>query len=67
MQVSNKLAFDLDRILGNYRTFDKKPLTEGEVIVAMGFLLGNHVKTHVRVAKWLEQIAIAAYAASRKE
>ena len=65
MQVSNKLARDLDRVLSNYRTHDRQKLTEGEVIVALGFLVGQYVKTPERATSWMQQIAIAAHDATK--
>ena len=67
MDVSNKLAHDLDRFLGNYRTQDRKPLTEGEVIVGLGFLLGQRLKNAEGVQRWLQQIAIAGLDAAKGE
>ena len=61
--VCNKLANDLDRYLANYRTFDKQHLTEGEVIVGLGFLLGLHLKDPERVKAWLAQVGIAGLSA----
>ena len=61
--VSNKLANDLDRYLANYRTTDKKNLTEGEEIVGLVFLLGLHLKDPERVKAWLAQVGIAGLSA----
>lgn len=65
MRVSNDLAHAFDRFIRNYRTFDQKGLTEGEVIVGLGFLLGQHVKDATKVASWLQQISIAALDATK--
>jgi|WetSurMetagenome_2_1015567.scaffolds.fasta_scaffold1181679_2 hypothetical protein len=67
MRVCNTLAHDLDKLLRNYRTFDRKPLTEGEVIVALGFLVGKYVKDPTRVTTWMQQIAIASHDAALGE
>jgi len=67
MRVSNQLAADLDRFLRNYMTADRKPLTEGEVIVSLGFMLGQRLKDETNVQRWLQQIAIAGMAATKGE
>jgi hypothetical protein len=67
MTVSNKLAHDLDRVLRNYRTYDKKDLTEGEVIVGLGFLLGQRLKDVSAVQRWLTQIGVAAIDAAQEK
>lgn len=66
-RVCNKLAHDLDRYLSNYRTDDQKTLVEGEVIVAIGFLIGQRVKDQVKVQRWLTQISIAGLDAAQQE
>lgn len=66
-QVCNKLATDLDRYLANYRTPDKKHLTEGEVIVGLGFLLGLHLKDPAKVKTWLAQVGIAGLDAVKEK
>ena len=53
-QVSEKLAADLNRVILNYRTHDKKQLTEGEVIVALGLLVGGYVKSQARATTWMQ-------------
>lgn len=65
MAESNKLAADLFRYLKNYRTQDRKELTEGEVIVGLGFLLGQYVKDVTAVQRWLEQVGVAAIDAAK--
>ena len=61
-QVTNKLRSDLDRYLRNYRTDDRKELTDGEVIIAIGFLVAMHVnRDQTKVQNWLVQIGIAAH------
>jgi hypothetical protein len=67
ISVSNKLAHDLDRFFKNYRTPDRKPLTEGEVIVGLGFLLGQRLKDPALVQRWLTQIGIAGFDATQGE
>ncbi len=67
MQVSNQLKLDLDRFLRNYRTFDRRELTEGEVIVGIGFLLGQRLKSTENVQRWIQQIAIAGLDAAKGE
>ena len=67
ISVSNKLAHDLDRYLRNYRTPDRKELTEGEVIVGIGFLLGQRLKEPTKVQRWLTQIGIAGIDAAKGE
>ena len=60
-RVTNKLRSDLDRYLANYRTDDRKALTDGEVIIAVGFLISRHVKGDTtKVQNWLVQIGVAA-------
>ena len=64
-QVSEKLAADLNRLILNYRTHDKKQLTEGEVIVALGLLVGGYVKSQARATTWMQQITMAALDATK--
>lgn len=61
-KVGEKLFTDLDRYLVNYRTFDKRQLTEGEVMSAIGRLIANKSKTDTRVAEWANAVGVAAFA-----
>lgn len=65
MDVSNKLAHDLDRYIRNYRTQDRKDLTTGEVIVALGFLLGQRLKNVDKLQRWITEITIAGINAAK--
>ena len=62
VRVTTKLRDDLNRFLNNYRTDDRKELTDGEVIIALGYMLAVHVGRDAdKVKAWLAQIGIAAY------
>lgn len=61
----NKLAEDLNRYLLNYRTTDRKELTEGEVIIGLGFLLGRYLKDVTKVQQWLMQVGVAGIDAAK--
>lgn len=64
--MANELAAHLDRLFRNHRTFDGKELTDGDVISAIGFLFGDHVKTPERLDIWLRDLQLAAVSALPK-
>lgn len=48
-------------MLMRYKTQDGKTLTEGEVMQAIGTLIGAHSKTRERVEEWLRHVAHVAF------
>lgn len=60
-QIGALLANQLDQMLVRYKTFDQKVLTEGEVMTAIGCLIGSHCKSRERVEEWLRNVATVAF------
>lgn len=59
-QLTDKLANDLDRWLGIYRTAEGKPPTEGDVIIALAKLVVHRNKRNAEaMKKWLLDISVA--------
>lgn len=61
IEVGVLLANQLDVMLTRYKTRDGKTLTEGEVMQAIGNLIGSHSKDRERVEVWLRHVAHVAF------
>lgn len=59
--VAMTLANHLDMMLLRYKTQDGKVLTEGEVQIALGSLIGSHCKTRERAEEWLRNVATMTF------
>lgn len=54
--VADNVARGLDQALRDCRTHDGKQLTEGEVMSALGYLIGQHCRDADRVKVWCGSI-----------
>lgn len=59
-RIAAALATSLDMTFRAYRTFDGKELTEGEVMSALGILIGQHCKSSDRVEAWSRAVSLSA-------
>jgi hypothetical protein len=62
--VADKLANELEVRFRDYRTYDGKELTEGEIMSAIGLLIGRHCKNQDRVTSWMSNITVSAVTAN---
>lgn len=58
--VSGLLAVHLDAMLRAARTHDGKPLTDGEVMSAIGIMIAGHVPKPENVNNWVRAIELSA-------
>lgn len=58
--VADAVARWVDEALREFRTHDGKKLTEGEVMAAFGFLIGQHCADADRVQVWCKSIQVTA-------
>ena len=63
-EVANKLGKELDVFFRDYKTTDGKQLTEGEVMSALGILIGTHCADQGRVTTWMQSITVTAVTAN---
>lgn len=62
--IADKLANELDVKFRDYRSYDGKELTEGEIMSAIGLLIGRHCKNQERVTSWMSNITVSAVTAN---
>jgi hypothetical protein len=54
--VADEVSRRVDQWFRDHRTYDNKELTEGEIMVALGHLIGHHCKDQDRVTIWCRAI-----------
>lgn len=59
-RVSETLADTLERAITSHRTFDRKALTEGEVMTALARIICRRSPNDKRLTEWVANIHIAA-------
>ena len=62
--IANKLSGELDVFFRDYKTYDGKQLTEGEIMSALGILIGTHCVNQDRVTTWMQRITVTSVTAN---